>query len=89
MRFSPFRTNGHSEPLIQPGPVVGDMAVIRTVIGYAPAPPALLQGADQVAESYPVATDPSAIVPVAGGAPTQLAPVPLPIEIFDADELLG
>jgi hypothetical protein len=65
------------------------MAVIRTVIGYAPAPPALLQAGDPVPESYPVATDPTTIVPEVAGAPIRLAPVPLPIEIFDADELLG
>lgn len=79
MRFIPFRASGHAEPLIQPvqpAPVAGDMAVIRTVIGYASAPPALLQGSDGLPESDPA-------------APIQLAPVHLPIEFFDADELLG
>ncbi len=83
MTLNPFR--GQAETL---QPVVADLAVVRTVIGFAPAPPALLAtGAPpDLVEPWAVPSDGA---PLAPAVPSHLAPVPLPGEIFDADELLG
>jgi hypothetical protein len=78
----PFRAQDQAQPLVHQPAGVADLAVIRTVIGYAPAPPALLQGA-----AHDVAVGAGAAV--ASSAPEHLAPVLLPVEIFDAEELLG
>jgi hypothetical protein len=77
MRYLPF--GSRPQPLIQPGPILQDALAVQAVVGAAPD----LNGS--------LALPPSTAYAVAMPAypPSYMTPTPLPVEVFQADELLG